>query len=86
VLYFDKTKHTRFYRVFCLLNIIEKTLLNQIIEPYYLRVYNKWSLTIRYKLPTKTVLFFFDAKKEPKKLLGDCEFPQTPERFIVVFI
>ncbi|MCL1953215.1 MAG: hypothetical protein FWF58_00525, partial [Firmicutes bacterium] len=31
-------------------------------------------------------LFFFDAKKEPKKHLGDCESPQTPERFKVDFI
>jgi len=30
-------------------------------------------LTIRYKLSTKAMLFFFDAKKELKKLLEGCE-------------
>jgi len=33
-------------------------------------VYNERLLTIRYKQSTKQALFFFDAKKEPKKLLG----------------
>jgi len=37
-------------------------------------------LTIKYKLSTKQELFFFDAKKEPKKLFGN-----PPERFKVVF-
>jgi len=32
------------------------------------------------------MIFFFDAKKEPKKHLGGCESPQTPERFMVNFI
>jgi|GEM_PF-2346304 len=50
------------------------------------RVYNEWILTIEYRQSTKLALFFFDAKKEPKKHLGGCESPQTPERFKVVFI
>jgi len=37
----------------------------------------------KYKQSTKQALFFFDAQKEPKKLLGGCESPQTPERFMV---
>jgi len=36
-------------------------------------------LTTKYKQSTKLALFFFDAKKEPKKHLGGYEFnpPRT---------
>jgi len=51
----------------------------------FLVVYNERLLTIKYKQSTKLILFFFDAKKEPKKLLGG-ESPKTLERFKVVFI
>jgi len=34
-------------------------------------------ITIKYKQSTKPTLFFFDAKKEPKKHLGGCESHRT---------
>jgi len=34
-------------------------------------VYNQRLSTIKYKLSTKQILFFFDDKKETKKLFGN---------------
>gem|GEM_PF-1400548 len=42
-----------------------------------MRVYNEQISTIRYKQSTRQALFFFDAKKEPKKHLGGVRI-QTP--------
>jgi len=33
---------------------------------------------MKYKILTKPMIFFFDAKKEPKKHLGGCESPPNP--------
>jgi len=48
-----------------------------------MRVYNERILTIEYKQSTRQSLFFFDAKKESKKHLGNPPKPPNALRLIL---
>jgi len=63
------------YMVFLNIQLVYNYCLNESVQ--------RVVITIKYKLATKQALFFFDAKKEPKKLLGNPHPKKTPECFKV---